>query len=258
MLSTQSSSLRLLFQQWGKVDGPLWTDNLDLLPSHLTAPQRAVALQELRSIPEHFYTGTKLPIITPGNYEQYMTLVTTTGFGMFLFSLCSGSSRLLLNMVNQPFEKTVLFPVDLRYGWDLLHLPHRKIIATIDLKYKPLYTTIEPRCKYWSKAGNRRDPAATTDLRESEKPMLTFLTGHALAVVEDKRGVLVENPRTSALWTESAFNALNYVAAFEEHSQITCQCGYTPQVPDGERHRKETMLKASFPLRRSIKKCFCQ
>ena len=86
---------------------------------------RKTAVNELRAIPEFFYTTTQLPIITPLNYHQFCQAVNTT-LGSFTFwSWCSGSSRLLLTMTGLPFERMVLFPVDLRYGWDISHKAHQ-------------------------------------------------------------------------------------------------------------------------------------
>ena len=250
--------LRQLFHHWSAIDGPTWNDDQPLLPSHLTPQERTVALGELRAIPEHFYTTTKLPIITPDNYQQFMRTIIPNNYYFFMFSLCSGSSRLLLTALQSPFDQVVLFPIDLRYGWDLKYEPHRRIITIIDHYYKPFLTTMEPRCKYWSNAGSRREPQLTEQLRNEERPMLTFLSNHGIKVVKDNRAALAENPKTSALWNRSPFENWQYLQQFEQHSRTTCQCAFTPHIPDGQRHKKETMLKSSFQLVHSTRPCSCR
>ena len=42
-----------------------------LLPTHLTDDERKVAMEEMRSLPEQFYTRTQLPVITPSNVKAF-------------------------------------------------------------------------------------------------------------------------------------------------------------------------------------------
>ena len=121
-----------LFHLWNQVTGPRHTDKLDLLPTHLSKESRTTALREIKAIPEFFYTNTSLPIITPDNVQQFFKLVSNQGFSMTLFSRCSGSGRLLLTMTGLPFSKCVLFPIDLRHGWDMNHKPHQQLIHLIN------------------------------------------------------------------------------------------------------------------------------
>ena len=172
--SNQEYRCQLLMSKWSKINGPYWNDDLSLLPYELTPEQRKVATEELKSIPEYFYSTTKLPIITPNNVDQFMQLINCNN--MKLFSLCSGSSRLLLTMCSTPTHQLVLFPVDLRYGWNLGNTKHQRLLKMIDNQYKPQITTVEPRCKYWSQAGNARDPRETERLRGEELPQHRFIT----------------------------------------------------------------------------------
>ena len=82
----------------------------------------------------------------------------------------TGSSRLLTTMASLPFLYYVLFPIDLRYGWDVRLKRHQELLAWIDSQLRPLCTTFEPRCKYWSRAGNSRDPAVTKSCATTKHP----------------------------------------------------------------------------------------
>ena len=159
-------------------------------------------------------------------------------------------------MAGVPFSRAVLFPVDLRYGWDIGHKPHQQLLTTIDNHFKPLYTTFEPRCKYWSRAGNRRDPDKTQRLRNAEKPQLTYMANHAIHIANDQRDGLIENPLTSALWDYSPLHVLNYAPHWKDHDDNTSMCAFSPE-PDGRRSEKRTKLKTTFKLKKSIRTCKC-
>ena len=246
-----------LFHLWNQVTGPRHTDKLDLLPTHLSKESRTTALREIKAIPEFFYTNTSLPIITPDNVQQFFKLVSNQGFSMTLFSICSGSGRLLLTMTGLPFSKCVLFPIDLRHGWDMNHKPHQQLIHLINRRYKPKHISIEPRCKHWSRAGNVRDPALTIQLRHDENPMLRFYTELLAETNSDGRDCLVENPVGSDIWLKSPLHALTALTTFDDNTKHTDQCAFSPE-PDGQRHKKRTKLKATFQLNKCVRNCNCR
>ena len=129
---------------------------------------------------EKFYTVTKLPVITPDNCLQFAQ--TVKGHDIILWSWFSGTSALSFTMLGMPFQQPVCFPVDLRYGWDLKKPEHQRLLAQVDNILRPFVTTMEPRCKYWSRAGRAREPIVTAQQREDEQPMLKFATQHSLAL----------------------------------------------------------------------------
>ena len=243
---------------WATIPGPTWTPTTNLLPAHLDQHQRLIAQGEIKAIDEFFYSTTKLPIITPDNVSIFMDRIKPSDSEPFvLWSWCCGSARLLLTMTGLPFCEKVLFPVDLRYGWDVNHPAHRKLLLQTDILYQPLVTTIEPRCKHWSRSGNRRDPAKTRELRLQEQPMLEFLARHARSLLRERRHLLIENPRTSALWTDSPIAALVGFDRFADFSCDISQCAFSPS-PDGERHKKQTRLLSSFLLTKTNQQCRCR
>ncbi len=107
---------------WTSITGETWkADNPGyFLPGHLSAESRAVALNEIRAIPECFYSRYKLPVITPNNVAMFIDLMSRfPHMKVILWTWFSGSSNLAANMAGAPFYAICLFPVDLRYGWDV-------------------------------------------------------------------------------------------------------------------------------------------
>ena len=209
-----------------------------------------------------FYTTFKnLPVITPACLPLFLDVIRNT-FGnklprITLWTWFSGSSRLALIMLSAPFNQLVLFPVDFRYGWDLRLPEHQQLLITVDKLFQPLVTTYEPRCKYWSRAGNTRDPEVTAERRQQETGMLKFILQKACDTSDQGRHGLFENPKTSAIWTKSPLEALQYHEKFARHSYLTDMCRFSP-LPDGQRHKKETRVMCDFKLTQSIQRCKCK
>ena len=247
------------YDMWTKIRAPHWTGN-PLFPDHLTQQDRAVAQSEYNAIPEFFYTNLHwLPVITPDYAEEFINVMSSirNGLDVMLWSWCCGSSRLLYTMTGLPFSAMVLFPIDLRYGWDIGYAKHQRLLDKIDTAMKPFMTTLEPRCKYWSRAGTRRDPVLTQELRTAEKPMLRYVAKHAISLTKDQRHALAENPLSSAMWKESPLTCLNDTEPFRRNSRKTHMCAFSPE-PDGRRSKKETMLRSSLPLAQCAQLCKCR
>ena len=253
---------RMFLSQWSKMAAPTWTGE-PMFPTTLTKEELATATTEYLSLPEFFYTTFSwLPVVTPDTLQLFLDLLQCgqsghTEYHVMLWCFCSGSSRLLTTMFSLPFLKLGLFPVDLRYGWDLRDPIHQRKLLQVDRMFRPQYTTFEPRCKYWSRAGTKRKAEDTMRLREAEYPMLKFCAKRAIALPYDKRDALFENPRASALWTESPLCVLQSLDQYSKNDKNTFMCAFSPE-PDGRRSQKATKLKASFPLNKSIRRCQCK
>ena len=205
-----------------------------------------MARKEAKSLPECFYKQNNLPVITPANAQAFLPLMTTRldwkEVNVTLWSWYSGTGRLASTMVTN--NQIVLFPVDLRYGWDLNDPDTFRMLMQIDEQVKPQCVTMEPRCKYWSIAGRTRAPEKTRYERDKEKQMLQRLVDFTLYLNHYGRLVCIENPASSALWSESPLaslkqSSLEYV--------IFAQCAHSDK-PDGQRHLKETILCTNFPM----------
>eukprot|EP00959_Pyramimonas_sp_CCMP1952_P058747 1226667-Pyramimonas_sp.AAC.1 len=127
-----------------------------MFPSTHSSDELIEANSEFKAIPEMFYTTLKdLPVITPSSFPMFQNILLEVlsdgSFGdqfpiISLWTWCSGSSRLALIMLSAPFNQLVLFPVNLRYGWDLRLPEHQQLLRTADRQFSPMETTYEPRC----------------------------------------------------------------------------------------------------------------
>ncbi len=260
---------KAFFHAWSQIPGDRW-NGTPMFPPHLTSEDHTVAKTEYQAIPEFFYsTYTTLPVITPRNAKLFVRIITNClcsfynqrnykirrkDFSIALWSWCAGSSRLTSTMSGLPFMQCVLFPVDLRYGWDLRFDEHQRLLRLVDDVFKPYLTTMEPRCKYWSRAGSRRDAEITSAKRDNERPMIKFMTLSAIHQVDDRRHSLFENPVGSAMFNESPMVALISHPSFKDY--VTNMCQFSGE-PDGRRSKKPTKLRSSLKLVRSIRTCKC-
>ena len=85
-------------------------------------------------MPESFYSLYHwLPVITPAVCAKFLEVRAACGHTKCdLWTLCSGSSRLAACYSSLPFCRMVLFPVDLRYGWDLRCSSHQLLLLEVD------------------------------------------------------------------------------------------------------------------------------
>ena len=82
------------------------------LPERLTDEKKHELKEYYNKVPEEFYTRTGLPVIKPSVLRKWLPL--WIGATVFLWELYSGAGRLTLGAWNN--GKTVVFPVDYRYG----------------------------------------------------------------------------------------------------------------------------------------------
>ena len=169
--------LKEFLRAWHQLPGPKWSAN-GFFPTTLTKEAVRVANAELKAIPEYFYNKTGLPVITPFNVRHFHKCMKRFTNYFTLWTWFSGSSRLALVMLLPPFSQLVLFPVDLRYGWDIGYCGHQQLLLETDSLLKPAMTSFEFRCKYWSRAGNRRQEHETKRFRQLEDGMLVFGSQH--------------------------------------------------------------------------------
>ncbi len=145
---TFTSDTSKLINIWKQLPGDYWNENdiAKFLPAYLTDTAKASARKELQAIPERFYNALKLPVITPDNCKMFLELIPAFKFA--LWSWFSGSSYLALVMLRVPHSMCVLFPIDLRYGWDIANPAHQKLLLACDSKFQPAVTMAEPQLKH--------------------------------------------------------------------------------------------------------------
>ena len=182
-------------RDWQDIPGENYSTSTTTLPPGLNPEEFQLASLELKSIPEVFYTQTQLPVIRPSNVRVFIDRMSKYAGHIALWSWCSGSSRLTLNMMSLPFRKLVLFPVDLRYGWDIRLHSHQVLLQEVDSLFSPKVTSFEPRCKYWARCS--QDSGSS---RDADKRLLHFIASHVCHLHDDNRGWVVEQPRDTTIF----------------------------------------------------------
>ena len=126
-------------------------------------------------MPDVFYGAFKLPVITPSNVREWLDKIKTASVSQpVMWNWFAGSATLVAVMMHGPFYQPVMFPVDLRFGWIIAEPEHQKLLMEVDEALKPLITSKEVRCKYWSQAGFLRDPDKTSAAQNNERAVHEF------------------------------------------------------------------------------------
>ena len=205
-------------------------------------------------MPEQFYTTLDwLPVITPELYVHFEAATSTEIPTIALWSLCSGSSRLSLQMTQLPFLQAVLFPVDLRYGWNLKNQHHQQLLQRANKLYKPFTTTVELRNHPWKYTS--KDDQEKRQAQQLELPMLQFIAQHAIYLAKHKQKVIIEGLKASTLWSDTPLGRLRDHPTFRLYN--TDMCRYSDQA-DGTRHLRKTRLLANMDLDTIQQHCTCK
>ena len=152
-------------------------------------------------MPEEFYTKTGRRHITPKNVKSWMGSSTGRGLCFQFWEWCSGSGRLSLLLLMANF--IVGFPVDYRYGWDLAHPPHQRLLHECFQEFKPDMLFGAPSCGPWSVASGSKDPAKRLEDRNRELPALECLSDTFLSQRHQGRAFTVEQPFGSDMFKSS-------------------------------------------------------
>ena len=262
--NTPSQSIDTFLNTWRQIPGKLWDDDnpFEFIPGMEDQYQYKLAFEEAQAITETFYTHYRLPVITPSNVDVFVEKFAQSGLVATLWCWFSGSSQLLTTAMSAPFYMSALFPVDLRYGWDISDNATQLKLQQVDAFLKPKITTFEPRCRHWSQSGSRRNSTLTEQVRQSESSLHVFLYNHICNINKDWRLWLLENPKSSALFKKSALAALDY-ASYNSGNPTSCcdqstrMCAFANES-DGERLEKATRLKGNVRLFKCIRKCSCR
>ena len=218
----------------------------DVLPGHLHESKLKYLTKMYKAVPEEFYTQTKRRPVTPNNARSWMRKRRGSHFNFWEW--CSGSGRLSLLALLSGLCVTDV-PIDYRYRWDLAHPEHRKIIAEMEesMSELPDVNFYSPSCRPWSISSTRRDLAQTQRERNEEMPTVNYIKGKIKARHKRKKGYILEQPWTSALWENLKDNSGDL--------QRTDQCRYKAMDELENPILKPTGLQSNIQLRYSINRC---
>ena len=217
----------------------------DIFPGHLPEGKLRYLQKMYKGVPEEFYTKTRQTPVTPKNARSWMKKRKGNRFN--LWEWCSGSGR--LSLIALLSGLCVLFPIDYRYGWDLSLPEHQRLILEIeqDINHGPDVLFASPTCRPWSISSTRRDLAQTMREREGELPTVSFIKQKIKKRCKDKKGNILEQPWTSALW--------EHLEDLPGERQRTDQCRFGAQDELGQPILKPTGLYSDFGLRNCLARC---
>ena len=179
--------------------GELYTD--DKFPKHFTEAQAKDYTKKYKNIKEEFYTKTKRLVVTPENFPDWFRAqkhIKTWA----LQEQFSGSGRLSSCAFNTGLS--VLFPVDLRYGWDMKYPPHRKLIDQVQAHFTITCKYSAPDCRLWTAMSNAHpNKDKLSQDRKDEFGMLDWLHHDNKKQNSKGLGYVNENGLRSQIWTQS-------------------------------------------------------
>ena len=218
----------------------------DVFPGHLPEHRLRYLQKMYRAVPEEFYTKSKRTPVTPRNARSWMRKRKTTRF--HFWEWCSGSGRLSLLALLSGL--CVLFPLDYRYGWDLAHPEHQRLINELEMDMgnnEPEVLLASPSCRPWSIASSKRDLNKTQMERDAEMPTVDFMKKKVRQRAKRKKGNIFEQPWSSALW--------EHLQDVPGDLHRTDQCRFQATDELGNPILKPTGLKADIMLKHAVARC---
>ena len=137
----------------------------------------------------------------PSNVKEFLSVHESLKIQRQVQEQMSGSGRFSAEACHQGIS--ILFPVDLRYGWDVNNPEHRKLQDMVRDKLKPLFTWSSPDCSQWSAINNLNDQKKVESARQSQLGMLEWLHQDNKIQALSKRGYGNENGLRSQIWIRS-------------------------------------------------------
>ena len=223
----------------------------DSFPDHWDDDRKEQSKRYYKAIPEEFYTKTGRRPITPRNVKSWMATAQGRGLCFQFWEWCSGSGRLSLLLLMANF--IVGFPVDYRYGWDLAHPPHQRLLHECLTEFKPDMLFGAPSCGPWSVASSNKDPVKRLEDRNRELPTLEFLHDKMLWQHDQGRAFATEQPFGSDMFKSSPMaRLLNHEGV---RLQRLDQCMLGAQDETGRPVRKATGFLSNRLWRHIRKRC---
>lgn len=224
----------------------------DQLPTHHTESQKLESAKRYKNIPEEFYTKSKLKVVTPENYQSWFAAHKDLKITWILQEQFSGSGRVSITAFHKGLS--VLFPVDLRYGWDPTLQAHRKTLSHCQEHCKPLVRSAAPDCRHWTATSNAHpNEDVLKKSRQDEFPMLDWLQqdNHLQASME--HGYINENGLRSQIWSRSPLK--NNDRFVRNKPQRADGCAHGMENKEGSPLQKAYRLDSNIRLNKTAKRC---
>lgn len=203
-------------------------------------------------MPYNVYSHTKMPVITLDNAlhvlavcKQYRLTSKPQRWTRF-----SGSARLSW----QAYKKydIVLFPVDVRYGWEFDDESHLAILQDMYSYALPSYTWLAMLCRCWCQAGTSRKHTLAAQGRARHTNILHCMVWIINGAWINRIHVILDNPQTSHIWKKSPQPKVT-----PRFYEVTCPHCADQTEELGHIMCKPTTLMSTLPLSPMEATCGC-
>ena len=169
---------------------------------------------------ENFYTLSQLPVITPGNCEQWLAAVSKCDIKPVFQEIMSGSGRLSARA--RSIDAAVAFPADFRYGWDINLVEHQRRMETVRDTLDVSIMYYSPKSTPWTRSTKK--PSDTRNkAQQDEMPSLVWISQLCTRTLREEahRGFIIEQNASSTMFADSP------VSELAVHPDV--QCGIAEQ-----------------------------
>ena len=223
----------------------------DQFPSHWEESRTRKTAKYYKAIPEEYYSKTGRRPVTPGNVQKWMDHCDGHGLRFQAWEWFSGSGR--LSLILALAHVMVGFPVDYRYGWDIGHPPHQRLLQRCQEMFDPELLYGAPSCTPWSVASAQKAAHLREQDRQQELPTLEFLYETMMRQHNAHRGFAVEQPYSSDMLKSSP------VSRLLDHAGVKItrvdQCMHGAQDENQQPIRKATAILSNRRWPRTTKRC---
>jgi len=230
----------------------------DRLPQRTADDVRARLLRRYQELPEEFYNKTHRTVVSPDNFYSWLNNAKKDNSWDF-WEFGSGTGKLSLAMSRLGAE--VGFPVDPRYGWNLLDADHRKMLDVASDLFKPKIRYSSPDHVPWLPHYARGNEKKRTSERGLFEEYLVWELNQQKAMVNRQMAFVLENPMSSEIFDQTSLldtsQLENYRAKQVCH---LCQHGASIEllVDDQKKvfpSKRSTRFDSNIPLRHACRRC---
>ena len=223
----------------------------DVFPKHLSDEQVKYFKNKYKNIPEQFYTRTRLPVVRPDNVRAFLNVHRKLGIQWQFQEQMSGSGFMSAEAYFQGIA--TLFPVDLRYGWDMTCKEHLALLTEARSVCKPIFKWSSPDCSRWCAVTNAQDQTKVAADRQQQLPMLQWLHDDNAHQAKHGYGYGNENGLRSHIFTQSPLAKNEEIPGNKRRRTDGCQFGCKDSK--GNPVEKAYRFDCNIPLSASIKRC---
>ena len=190
--------------------------------------------------------------MTPENFSEWFAAHQHLKIAFHLQGQMSGSGR--VSYVAYATGLSVLFPVDLRYGWDLTVPAHRKMLGQVQNHFKPVVKFSSRDCRHWTAMPNAHpNKEQLAKDRRLEVPMLEWLFQDSQKRAKLGRGYAVESGLRSQICFQSPLSKNTSIPGNKSNKLDGCAHGL--ESKNGDPLQKAYRIDSNFKMIKTAKRC---